>query len=293
MKSLVWLASYPKSGNTWIRAILTAYLTDVDDLFDFKSMDPFTRSESSFRDYIAKSGKPREQLDDETIDSLRKEVQLSLAANAKRPFWVKTHNANIVRHGQRLIYPEYTFAAVYIVRNPLDVVDSLSDHSGRTIEQAIELLNDTTHALGGPRSVHVKQYLSTWSQHVCSWIDERDFPVLVIRYEDLHANTFADCLKLIQFLGWPLDEERLRRALSRTSFAQLQAAEQERGFAERNLFSRSGRFFRRGQSGCWQSVLNRRHAAEIIAQHAETMAKVGYSIPDLESVYSKGEKSHR
>jgi hypothetical protein len=287
MKSLVWLASYPKSGNTWVRAILTAYLLDAEDPFDFKSMDAFTASESSVRDFVAKSGKTREQLEDETVDSFRKEVQQSLSLQDRRPFWVKTHNANVVHNGQRLIWPEFTSAAIYIVRNPLDVVDSLADHSGRTIDLAISLLNDPKHVLGGPKSVHVKQYLGTWSEHVRSWINEKHFPVHVVRYEDLHSTTFETCTALLKFLGWPLENERLHRSLQRTSFSKLQVAEQERGFAERNPSSRSGRFFRRGQCNSWRSVLSRAQAEMILCKNnAQTMASIGYMVPNLIEVFS-------
>lgn len=265
---------------------MTAYLTNPGEPFDFKSMNAFTVSESSYRDFIAKSGKRREELDDATVDSFRKEVQQTLSCREQRPFWVKTHNANIVHNGQRLILPECTSAAIYVVRNPLDIVDSLADHSGRSIDQAIALLNDPKHALGGLRSTHVKQYLGTWSDHVRSWIDEKDFPVLVLRYEDLHADTFTECLKLIRFLTWPVDEDRLRRTVNRTSFSELQLAEQERGFAERNPSSRSGRFFRRGECNRWQSVLTRSQAELILAMHADTMALVGYPIPNLNTALS-------
>jgi hypothetical protein len=94
--------------------VLTAYLTDPSESFDFKSMDAFTVSESSFRDFISKSGKPREELDDATVDSFRKEVQESLSHRERKPFWVKTHNANIVRNGQRLIFPVHPTKA-YLV----------------------------------------------------------------------------------------------------------------------------------------------------------------------------------
>lgn len=285
MKSLVWLASFPKSGNTWVRAVLTAYLTDARGPFDFKWMDRFTVSESSYRDFIAKSGTAREDLDEATVDLLRKEVQHSLTQRQQRPFWVKTHNANILHNGQRLIFPEFTRAAIYVVRNPLDVVDSLADHSGRTIDQAIRLLNDPKHALGGPKAVHVKQYLGTWSQHVRSWIEERQFPVLLLRYEDMHAETYGSFRRVLEFLGWPLDDARLQRALDRTAFCQLQEAEKERGFAERNASSRSGRFFRRGQCNAWHSVLSHKQAELLLAQHGEVMQRVGYSLPDLLDVY--------
>jgi hypothetical protein len=285
MKNLLWLASYPKSGNTWVRALLTAYLTDAVGPFDLKSMDPFTASESLVRAYLARSGKTREELDEATIDSLRREIQEALTARKERPFWLKTHNGNFLRKGQRLVCPEFTQAAVYIVRNPLDVADSLADSTGRTTDQAIALLNDNRHALGGPKALHVKQFLGTWSQHVGSWIQEKEFPVLVLRYEDMHADSASAFRRLLQFLGWPLDEDRLQRAIDRTSFCKLQEIEQERGFAERNPAARSGRFFRQGQFGHWPSVLSRAQAELILSRHGEAMRAVGYAVPNLDEFY--------
>lgn len=285
MKNLLWLASYPKSGNTWVRAVLTAYLNDAPGPFNFKAMDGFTVSESSFRDYVARSGKSREQLDMATIDALRRDVQQALTTRKERPFWVKTHNANVLHKGQRLVYPEFTQAAVYVVRNPLDVVDSLADSCGRTIDQGMDLLNDPRHALGGPKAVHVKQYLGTWSEHVHSWIRETEFPVHVLRYEDMHAQGFATFKRLFEFLSWPLDESRLARSLERTAFRKLQVVEEQAGFAERNPAAKSGRFFRSGQSNTWPHILNRQQAEAIIAKHAEAMRAVGYELPDLDAAY--------
>src|SRR5437868_5649762 len=187
MKNLLWLASYPKSGNTWVRAMLTAYLTRWTRPFALEAMDEFTASDSVYRDYLALAGRSTGQLTEDQIDALRMEVQLTLTQRKQRPFWIKTHNANITRRGHRLICPEFTWAAVYIVRNPLDVVESLAHHTNVSIDGAIALMKAKQHCLVAADSRLVHQYLGSWSQHVRSWFYETRFPVLVVRYEDLQT----------------------------------------------------------------------------------------------------------
>lgn len=276
MKSLTWLASFPKSGNTWVRAFLTAYHTNVSGTFDFKRMDEFTTSESYLRDFAAIAGKPREELTEDVIDSLRGEIQRRMTMRKAVPFWIKTHNANTARNGRRLICPEHTKSAIYLVRNPLDVVDSLADQNNQTIDQTIALLNDQGHCLGGPNSKLARQYLGSWSQHVRSWTSEREFPVLVLRYEDLHDSCYASFQQLVEFLGWEVSEERIRNAIECTAFGKMQQLESEKGFAERNPAARSGRFFRRGKHRAWESALTPQQIETVIRHHSEVMSLMGY-----------------
>lgn len=284
MQNLIWLASYPKSGNTWVRAFLTAYLSDARVSVDLKRIDDCTASESYVKDFVAVSGKARKELTAHDIDTLREPVQRWLAS-ARRKFLVKTHNARIAKNGYPLIRSEYTRQAVYVVRNPFDIVDSLADHNNLSLDGAMALLNDPQHCLSAPNSKLVPQYLGTWSQHAASWIGHQEFPVLVLRYEDLQAAPRDVFGKLIKFLGWEYDEDRLEHAVKASSIQSLQDAEARQGFAERSDVARSGRFFRRGESDRWRHVLTRLQAETVVAHHAEMMQAVGYAIPDLDKVY--------
>ncbi|MEQ8786161.1 MAG: sulfotransferase domain-containing protein [Pirellulaceae bacterium] len=276
MRTLTWLASFPKSGNTWVRAFLTAYLLDADRPLDLKRIYEFSASESRYDLFVRLSGKRREELTDIEIDAHRRWIQEHLARDLGKAKYLKTHNARVRHFGYPLIRSELTRCAVYLLRNPLDVVDSFADHAGLTIDEAIAAMNNPSQRLGGPNWPFVAQYITTWSQHVVSWTARRDFPLLTIRYEDLQSRPLEEFSKLIEFLDWDLDQDRLQRAVRFSSFDVLQEVEQQDSFAERSPSSVSGRFFRRGKVHTWTDVLTPAQVETVIGQHGKVMASFGY-----------------
>ena len=276
MDGLVWLASYPKSGNTWVRAFWAAYLDQSDDVFDLRKIEAVTVSDSKWALFTAVSGKQPEQIDNEEVNALRAAVQKRLVSSMAPSQLVKTHNARFTDDGYPLVRADCTRGAVYVVRNPLDVVDSLSDHASLSLDQTIALLNNPNHRLRRDARL-ASQYVGTWSAHVLSWIDYDDFPVLVLRYEDLCEQPMAAFGRLVEFLGHPPDDERLGRAIERSSFGALSALEEQTGFAETSPKSRSGRFFRRGRARFWQNVLSPRQVRTVLDHHGQVMEKLNYA----------------
>lgn len=276
LRKLNWLASYPKSGNTWVRAFLAAYAFDTQGPIELTQLNQVSRSESKFDMFTAIAGKSREQLVRLDVDSLRYAVQERLAKTISKKCVIKTHNAYSRSNGFTLICREFTRRALYIIRNPLDIADSLADHANVSIDSAIDWMNDRNHRLGGPNSKLVMQYVESWSQHVQSWTSQRDFPLLVVRYEDLKSAPKMAFEQIIRFLEWDFDEARLERAISRSDFKSLQNAESQTGFDEKTLVATSGRFFRRGESGAWSKILNAKQIASIIEHHHATMKAFGY-----------------
>ncbi|MBC8356669.1 MAG: sulfotransferase domain-containing protein [Planctomycetes bacterium] len=298
MRNLTWLASYPKSGNTWVRMFVAAYLAN-SETFDLLQVNQFSRSDSLLSLFAEIAGKPTTELTDEDIDTHRLAVQERLAHNIGQRV-VKTHNARVKPNGQRQVFSRFTKAGICIVRNPLDIVDSLADHTNYSNDAAIELMNEPGHRLGRTDK-HAAQLVGTWSHHVRTWINnDNEFPLIVLRYEDLKENPLEHFSKLIEFLGWDYDEQRVRRAVELTSFQSLQQAEQADGFAEESTVARSGRFFRHGESGRWRTVLTARQAAQVIIQHREVMEMLGYevaghrrAVPKMPAAKSNGAEARR
>jgi hypothetical protein len=276
MSQLVWLASYPKSGNTWTRLFIAAYLSGMEEL-DLSLVSHYSRSESLLTLFAEHAGKATESLTEEDIDEHRLAVQESLAASPGQ-FVVKTHNARLTRDFRRLVFSRCTRAWLYVVRNPLDVVDSLADHTNRSHDQAIALLNQPQHRLGAT-ALHASQYVGTWSHHVRTWLNNRnEFPLLVLRFEDLKADPIGKFSELIRFLGWDYDRMRLERAVALTAFGSVRAAEDRQGFAETSAVAKSSRFFRHGESGRWRDILSEQQVATVIERHGETMRMLGYEV---------------
>ena len=210
------------------------------------------------------------------IDNLRETVQKTLSERAKPPVLIKTHNARVRHNGIPMIRRELTLGAIYILRNPLDVVDSVADHWGCSIDEAIKMMNNDRHTIGGPKDAMVKQYLQSWSRHVRSWIFQPVFPTLIVRYEDMQSAPEMTFRNILTFLGWPIEPDRVTSAIAETNFENLQAKEAADGFEERSKKSLSGQFFRKGKSGDWENVLTKEQIQRIVEDHGQVMQTFGY-----------------
>jgi len=199
---------------------------------------------------------------------------------------IKTHNARVLRRGRPLIDPGATRRALYVVRNPLDVVDSMADHAALSIDEAIARLAAPRHRLGRSDGL-AGQFLGSWSAHVRSWTEHASVPVLILRYEHLLANPHRWFSRLLDFLEWPLEPERLDWAIEETKFDALRRKESEDGFPETSRVAKSGSFFRHGMSHRWPEVLTREQAERVFRDHAPAMRSIDYEIPDLDRVYGE------
>jgi aryl sulfotransferase len=269
--SILWLASYPKSGNTWLRAVLANYQRDKEDPVDINSLGSPIASRR--REFDEITGVEASDLTIEEIDSLRPAVYRHLAAHARDPLPQKIHDA----YWQELIPTDATRGAIYIIRNPLDVAVSYANHLGVSIDRAISWMGDETYTIAGGRSHlpnQLRQRLLSWSSHALSWVDQSAFPVHVMRYEDMSERPSETFARALDFAGLALDPARLERAIENSSFEKLQKQEEAHGFDERP--STTGVFFRQGKPGGWRNVLESSQVEQIVQDHTEVMRRFGY-----------------
>lgn len=258
-----------------MRLLFAAYQkAPEDELFKLTDAYHTTISESRRETFERISGKT--DLNNQEIDSLREAVQLDMSHRVRPPVLIKTHNARVQHNGYPIIRRELTLGAIYIIRNPLDVVDSVADHWGVDHERAIGMMNDRNLTIGGPKQDLVTQYLESWSGHVSSWIDQRAFPVHVVCYEDLLHRTEMTFRNVLTFLGWDPERPRIERAIAETDFRRLQQREKESGFGERSQKSTSGRFFRSGKAERWREILTEEQIDRIQTAHHDVMRRFGY-----------------
>ncbi len=271
-----------------MRAFLAAYQAFEPGLaaFDLTRVPRCSTSDSRAAFFADLGGKPYESLSEAEIDALRSQVQRRLASSIDSTRVVKTHNARAMRGGFPLVDRTVTRHAVYVVRNPLDIVDSMADHAGLQIDGAITLLGDRRHQMGGSDG-SVRQFVDSWSEHVTSWTQHEAFPVLVLRYEDMLDNANQSFTRLLAFLEWELEPVRLAWAIEQTRFESLKQLEAVNGFAEVSHNAKTGAFFRHGMCDRWPSVLTRTQAERVLQYHASAMKLMGYAMPDLEQVYVK------
>lgn len=274
MGNICWVASYPKSGNTWVRAFIANYLDNTPRPVDINTLHE--RSQAEARAYrFAKfvPGGDTTALDLEEICALRPLVQADMAAAAQGTIFVKTHNFHGAYRGYPLHHAAVTSGAIYIVRNPLDVAISLANYFAFSLDEAIDFMaEELTGTLNEPENV--AQVISSWSLNVASWTAEPSPSVLVLRYEDLLDKPLKAFRKVVALMGLPRDDARLKRAIAHTSFRQMQAQERSGGFVERHEDARS--FFRAGRKGQWRDVLSEQQVARLVGVHREQMARFRY-----------------
>jgi len=273
---LVWLASYPKSGNTWTRAFLSnlaAILAGESDELDVNAIGRFSAGENFTPLYEERLGfRPTEEHRKE-IAALRHEVQKSIADTYEGLVFVKTHNGLVMDHGQSIINFAVTSGAIYIVRNPLDVAISLSHHIGTTIDEAITTMGmpDVRTPVNEKR---VYEIWGSWSQHVESWTRKPHRAIYVMRYEDMLNDPQKTFGALARHLLLDATLPQLNLAVERSSFANLKSQEEKTGFKEKP--EKAERFFREGRAGQWKDVLTAAQVDRIVKDHREQMARFGY-----------------
>ncbi len=286
MSGIVWLASYPKSGNTWFRAFLANLRGEPDEPADINQLRTgwIASARDPFDDY---AGVESSDLTAGEIDRLRPDVYLRMAADAEETGYHKVHDAYTTLAGGRPLFPpEATRSALYFLRNPLDVAVSYAHHSHRDVEVVIRWMGQRKHCFcAGPRRLHnqLRQRLLTWSGHVESWIEAPGIDVHVMRYEDMRLDGEATFAAAARFAGLPDAPEEIRRALAASAFEELRRQEAERGFGEKN--PRAESFFRKGEVGSWREALSDEQAARIVADHRQVMARFGYLDSDGKPVF--------
>jgi Sulfotransferase domain len=293
MTRTVWLASYPKSGNTWMR-MLIANLASKDapaDINDLPERSGIASARAPF-DYLTLIDSGLLTFDE--IDALRPRIYEELARGAADDEYdeapeaapvrfVKAHDAYTqTSKGEPLLAgTRGADAAIVIVRDPRDVAPSLANHNRSGIDEAIAFMNDAQAAFcakPGRQHNQLRQQLPGWSGHVASWLDQSDIPVLPVRYEDMQADAAGQLRHVLAFAGRAAGEDEIARAVAFANFAQLRQQEEEKGFREAPRPYAGGNFFRRGEVGCWREELTAEQVARIEAAHAPMMERLGYEL---------------
>lgn len=278
MSGLVWLASYPKSGNTWFRIFLENFLRDGSEPADINELKE-TPIASLRAPVDAALGWDSGDVTPEEIEGVRSDVHLHWARRATETRYFKIHDAyTFLPNGRALIPPEAIRCALYFVRNPLDVCVSFARHNGYAeLERTIREMASATTAICGDRdrqSDQLPQKLLTWSAHVTSWADAPGVRVRVVRYEDMKLRPEQTFAAAVRFIGLPDDAARVKKAIAFSQFEEVRQQEEKAGFHERMGVTKS--FFRKGEAGAWRDELTAAQARRLITDHEAVMRRFGY-----------------
>lgn len=282
-----FVASYPKSGNTWVRLVAAAYTLSEERLLEslrspsasadlpaslqytdverhhYQTVCPFPMDEITFMVEV--------RLRPAAMLVLRRERNLT---TSQRPALIKSHHIHGEVNNIGLWNTEWTDQVVNPVRDPREICCSLSAHRDMDYEETAELMADSMARMG-EEDERVHSLLTTWSTHVRSWLNAEEIPVHTVRYEDLQANPENEFYDILDFLEVPdLTKERVQKAVERTRFDRMQTLEAEHGFHEST--ADQAQFFRSGKTDGWKEELPTHVARKIEKDHGEVMERFGY-----------------
>jgi aryl sulfotransferase len=276
--NLILIASYPKSGNTWVRLFfenlvrgeqVPVSINDIrNGLYGFERRRVF--------DSIAPVSAA--DLSADEIENLLPDVYAELAAEAADPVFLKVHDsARQTPDGRWPFPPAHVRAVLYLARHPFDVAVSWAHHRGIPIASAVNELCNENHMIaeaGDGLPLPMTEMPGSWSTNVTSWLGETPYPLTLTRYEDLCANPLAGFARLAKAAGITVADAAFQRAVDASRFDRLRNEENARGFRERPASSPS--FFRSGRPHSWAGTLNDELRNRLSMCCGQAMSQLGY-----------------
>jgi len=276
---IIWLASYPKSGNTFLRSLLASYFYSEDGDFEFeqlKKIEQFPVNENFEKIGINISDKF------EVAKNYIK-AQEEINKTKKISFW-KTHSSFCK------LYNKYNFSdlknslgVIYIVRDPRNVVSSFARHNSKSINETVELL--TNDLATGNEKNEVEVYLGSWNFNYNSWkVFKNSNRYLLIRYEDLVSDTENVYIKILRFINdlsklkSPININKIRKVVKSTTFSRMKKLEEEQGFEESKLndLGKTVKFFNLGPKNNWKNLLSSEIKNKIENKFKKEMIELEY-----------------
>ena len=282
---IIWIASYPKSGNTWLRALLSSYFYSHDGNYNenlLKEIDQFP-----VRKYFEKFDYDKTIVADTTKFWIK--AQEIINSDNKLKFF-KTHNVFGKVNNFDFTNTKNSIGAVYIVRDPRNVITSIKNHYELDDETALKWMTDKNNYIYDIERVKQVgygdfQFISSWDLNYKSWKIQKKIPIKFIRYEDLTNQTYSVFLELIEFIykvtnnSKIIDKTKLKNALNSTTFDKLKLRERKHGFSEAVSFTSNEKvqFFNLGPQNNWKKILNKDLKKKLSKLYELNLKELSYS----------------
>ena len=274
---IIWCASYPKSGNTWIRAIIASLVYSEDGLFNFdmlKKINLFPK-----RYYFKEFTNDYSNL--KRISQHWINAQQNINAEEKLKIF-KTHNGNYNFFGNDFTNKNNTAGVIYVVRDPRNIITSVANHYQLNLEKSLDFLLDekrflfNTNNPNDSSEENIITLLGSWKSHYNSWKISSNS--IIIKYEDLLINTKSEINKLSTFLKkftkFNVSDQKIQNILKTTSFEKLKKMEEKEGFEEAS--NSTIKFFNLGPSNDWKNVLSKNLIDSVEKNFNKEMKELGY-----------------
>tara|TARA_Y100001970_G_scaffold124400_1_gene154047 strand:- start:1320 stop:2174 length:855 start_codon:yes stop_codon:yes gene_type:complete len=282
---IIWLASYPKSGNTLVRSMLSAYFFSKDGKYDFEQIKNIKQFPKTY--LFKKIGV--DITNEKEIIKNYINVQKNLI-NKKSVKFFKTHSYLFNIHNNKFTDLDHSLGAIYIVRDPRNVVTSWANHSNYTIEESANGLINANKIPGDlyekDKKIKSYVYVGNWSGNYNSWKSFKyQDRYLLIKYEDLIDNKELCFKKILSFIcklqnkKFIIDDTKFKNVLESTDFEKMKALEKNKGFFEAKKNLKTGKsitFFNLGPKNDWKQLLNKEIREKIETAFKKEMLELGY-----------------
>ena len=289
-KHIFWILSYPKSGNTLVRAIISALFFSKNGKFQLDQLKHTSQFERRDRVNLINKINKEEFLNLDQLKILSKYwLTLQKKENMKidKGFgFIKSHSSYVSMFNNWFTTLNNTAGYIYVIRDPRDVAISWSKHANLSYDDSISFMLNFNSCIEWaqtnselPDNLKPKTFLSSWDEHVLSWTENNlDVPKLILKYEDLVYKKEETIKIIVKFfennfkIKFNSNNEIITNIVESTSFEKLKTQESKYGFAEAS----SGAFFRKGEKNQWKNELNLQQIARLENKFRDFINKFSY-----------------
>ena len=282
---IIWIASYPKSGNTWVRALLSYYFFSKEKSFNFDILKHIPNF--NIGDFVSEKTKFPSNLDyaDKAL-----ETQKFICQKFKMNTFFKTHSSLSKIKNNFFTDKSVSLGCIYVVRDPRNVITSYKNFENFGYQKMLKIMMDENSFLHSSKSTQTKlkikgmEIISSWGQNYNSWVNNNlGIPICLVKYEDLIKNTLAELQKIFEFIKklnsekkTSFDLDRGKTTVLETGFNNLKKLEQKVGFSEKDEKDRTHAFFNQGKLNDWNSILPNEIKESIENKFYKEMKELGY-----------------
>ena len=282
---IIWLASYPKSGNTWVRSLISSYYYSKNSFqfSDLKNIPNF-----SVGNFISEPSMLKNNMD---VVEQWLNVQKSITKKKRNTFF-KTHNACVSINNNLFTNNDYSSGCIYIVRDPRNVITSYKNFENVSYGKILNQMTNREGVLFAHRDFETKfgfkgfEFIGSWADNYNTWVKNKlAIPVHLVKYENLVKNTIGELKKILEFIGkcqnlqnFKFDLEKAQKSIEDTSFDSLSKMENLEGFDEVSQREKDTKFFNMGERNNWNETLPKNIKEKIEEIFRNEMWELGYIV---------------
>ena len=270
---IIWIASYPKSGNTWVRSFLSSYIYPNEEINIFENIQRIKKfpNKSQFKGIFEINPLEREKRFAVCSHWITAQEKINLKNEVTL---LKTHNMGGTVNGNDFTNSKNTLGVIYLIRDPRSVAVSNAYHNNISFDQSINDLLDEN--ISATNDGYLFEFRSSWKVNYLSW-KNKSFSKIIVKYEDLHQDAFKNFKKILNFVNTfkriDIIDEKIKNTQKMCQFSNLSKLEQSEGFIEK---LKSEKFFRKGIIDEWKSQLNNKQIKKIEDAFFNEMKELNY-----------------